>query len=112
MLTIGNIGKINDVRFGEWKVMEAYEATPKRWLNCPHYSISFDRAGHGAAILIDRTLNRLTRQYHVYVCYNDFTDVIYECGLSSIALSDGMNFIRHLVSYMNNEYDLRDPKKQ
>ena len=111
MLKIKNIEKIRDVRFGEWKVMEAIESTPRRWLNCHHYSISFDRAGHGAAILIDRSINRLTKQYHVYVCYNDFTDVIYECGLSSIALSDGMNFIRHLVRFMNNEYDLRNGKQ-
>ena len=111
MLKIKNIGKINDVRFGEWKVMEAYEATPKRWLNCPHYSISFDRAGHGAAILIDRSINRLTRQYHVYVCYNDFTDVIYECGLSKLALTDSVVFINHMMGYIDREYELRNGKQ-
>ena len=111
MLTIKNINKLNDVRFGEWKVMEAYEATPKRWLNCSHYSISFDRAGHGAAILIDRSINRLTKQYHVYVCYNDFTDVIYECGLSKLALTDSGIFISHLMSYINREYELRNKKQ-
>jgi len=111
MLKIKNIGKINDVRFGEWKVMEAYEATPKRWLNCPHYSISFDRAGHGAAILIDRSINRLTHQYHVYVCYNDFTDVIYECGLSKLALTDSVVFINHMMGYIDREYELRNQKQ-
>ena len=111
MLTIKNIEKINDVRFGEWTVMQAYEATPKRWLNCPHYSISFDRAGHGAAILIDRSINRLTRQYHVYVCYNDFTDVIYECGLSKLALTDSGIFIRHMMAYIDREYELRNQKQ-
>ena len=111
MLTIENIGKLTDTVFGNWTVMEAYECTPRRWLNREHYSISFDRGGHGAAILIDRTLNRLTKQYHVYVCYNDFTDVIYECGLRKEALMDSSAFITHLISYINREYDLRDPKK-
>jgi hypothetical protein len=111
MLTIKNINKLNDVKFGKWTVMEAYEATPKRWLNCPHYSISFDRAGHGAAILIDRTLNRLTNQYHIYVCYNDFTDVIYECGLSKLAITDSVVFINHMMGYIDREYELRNQKQ-
>ena len=111
MLTIKNIGGLTDKVFGKWTVMEAYEATPKRWLNCPHYSISFDRAGYGAAILIDRNINRLTKQYHVYVCYNDFTDVIYECGLNKRALMDKGHFIKHMMSYINREYELRNQKQ-
>jgi len=110
MLKIENINKLTDKVFGKWTVMEAYEATPKRWLNCPHYSISFDRAGHGAAILIDRSINPLTKQYHVYVCYNDFTDIIYECGLTKQALLDSGILISHLMSYINREYDLRNKK--
>jgi hypothetical protein len=112
MLTIRNIEGLNDKVFGKWTVIEAIEQTPRRWLSCEHYSISFDRGGRGAAILIDRNINRLTKQYHIYICYNDFTDVIYECGLSKLALTDSVVFIRHMMGYMNNEYDLRDPKKQ
>ena len=111
MLKIENINKLNDAKFGKWTVIEAIEQTPKRWLACEHYSISFDRSGIGAAILIDRTLNRLTKQYHVYVCYNDFTDIIYECGLSKLALTDSGIFISHLMSYINREYELRNQKQ-
>jgi hypothetical protein len=110
MLKIENINKLNDMKFGKWTVIEAIEQTPRRWLSCEHYSISFDRSGIGAAILIDRTLNRLTNQYHVYVCYNDFTDVIYECGLSKRALMDKGHFIKNMMGYMNREYDLRNKK--
>jgi len=111
MLKIQNIQTLNDAKFGKWTVIEAIEETPKRWLNCHHYSISFDRSGIGAAILIDRTLNPLTKQYHVYVCYNDFTDVIYECGLWKISLMDKDTLITHLMGYINREYDLRNQKQ-
>jgi hypothetical protein len=110
MLTINNIEGLNDKVFGKWTVIGAIEQTPRRWLNCPHYSISFDREGRGAAILIDRSINRLTKQYHVYVCYNDFTDVIYECGLTKQALLDSGILISHLMSYINREYELRNKK--
>jgi len=111
MLKIQNIQTLNDIKFGKWTVIEAIEETPKRWLNCHHYCISFDRSGIGAAILIDRTLNPLTKQYHVYVCYNDFTDVIYECGLWKISIMDKDTLITHLMGYINREYDLRNQKQ-
>ena len=110
MLKIQNIDKLNDMKFGKWTVIEAIEQTPKRWLACEHYCISFDRSGIGAAILIDRNINRLTKQYHVYVCYNDFTDVIYECGLNKRAIMDKGHFIKHMMSYINREYELRNKK--
>ena len=107
MLTIKNIDKLNNKVFGKWEVIEAIESNPKRWLLCEHYSISFDRDGRGAAILIDRNINLLTKQYHIYICYNDFTDVIYECGLTKQALMDKDVFITHLMGYIDREYDLR-----
>ena len=110
MLTIENIEKLNDTYLGYWQVAEAKVSKPTKWLMTEHYSISLGRGNSGAAILIDRNINRLTNQYHVYVCYDDFSNKIYEGAFSKSVIMDKGHFLKHMMGYVKAEYELR--KKQ
>ena len=111
MLRIKNIEKLNDMVIGAWKVTDVEVCNPKRWLMTEHYSISLGRANNGAAILIDRNINRLTNQYHVYVCYDDFTNKIYEGAFSKRVIRDKGHFLKHMMGYVNAEYELKKQKQ-
>ena len=104
MLIIDNIKKLKGEFIGEWQIMEVEAETPKSWLSCHHYCITLDYDGRGAAILIDRNINRLTKQYHTYVCYSSFDTVIYEAAFTKVQLSDKEAIIKHLMAYVNYEY--------
>lgn len=110
MLTIKGIEDLKGQRMGYWEVMEAGEQSPKNWLQCFHYSITFDRRGIGAAILIDRNINPLTKQYHVYVCYEDFTNRIHETSLSKRTIMDKGHFLKHMMGYIKYEYEMNKTK--
>jgi hypothetical protein len=110
MLTINNIGDLNGMNLGYWKVSEAVDSKPMKWLPTEHYCIRLDRKGNGAAILIDRNINPLTHQYHVYICYEDFTNRIHETSLSKRTLMDKGHFLKNMMGYIKAEYELR--KKQ
>jgi len=110
MLTIENIGKLTDTKLGYWTVVEAEARRSMKWLPTEHYSITLDRAGNGAAILIWRHINPLTKQYHVYVCYEDFTNKIYEGAFSKRVIMDKGHFLKHMMGYIKAEYELRNKK--
>jgi hypothetical protein len=110
MLTIRNIESLEGMNLGYWKVMEAGASPPMKWLPTEHYCITLDRAGNGAAILIWRTINPLTKQYHVDVCYDDFTNKIYEGAFSKRVIMDKGHFLASMMGYIKAEYELR--KKQ
>ena len=110
MLKIKGIEDLRGTRLGYWKVMEAGANRPMKWLPTEHYCITLDRAGNGAAILIDRNINPLTRQYHVYICYEDFTNRIHETSLSKRTLMDKGHFLKHMMGYVKHEYEMRKQK--
>ena len=110
MLTIRGIEDLKGQRLGYWKVMEAGEESPKSWLKSFHYCITFDRAGKGAAILIDREINPLTKQYHVYVCYEDFDNRIYEGAFSKSVIMDKGHFLKSMMGWIKAEHALRNKK--
>jgi hypothetical protein len=107
MLTIENIEKLNNSYFGDWQVAEAKACRPKKWLPTYHYCISLGRANEGAAILIDRNINRLTNQYHVYVCYDSFDNKIYEGAFSKRVIRDKGHFLANMMAYVRAEYEMR-----
>ena len=71
------------------------------------YSISLGRGNSGAAILIDRNINRLTHQYHVYVCYEEFSNRIYEGAFSKRVIMDKGHFLKNMMGYVTAEWELR-----
>jgi len=110
MLTIENIEKLNDTYFGGWQVAEAKVSRPRTWLPTEHYCISLGKQNNGAAILIDRNINPLTKQYHVYVCYDSFDNRIYEGAFSKRVIRDKGHFLKHMMGYITAEYELRKQK--
>jgi hypothetical protein len=108
MLTIENIEKLNDKYLGKnWQVAEARACRPMKWLPTEHYSISLGRSNSGAAILIWRNINPLTKQYHVHLCYNSFDNVIYEGSFTKKVIMDKENFLASMMGYINAEYEMR-----
>jgi hypothetical protein len=110
MLTIQNIEKLNDTYFADWQVAEATARRPTKWLPTEHYSISLGKGNSGAAILIDRWINPLTKQYHVYVCYDEFSNRIYEGAFSKRVIMDKGHFLKNMMGYVNYEYEMRKQK--
>ncbi len=104
MLTIKNFERLRGQRIGDWQVMESIASSPRNWLDCYHYSITLDRDGYGAAILIDRNINPLLNQYHVYVCYGTFDRRIYEGAFSKQVIMDKERFLKNIMEYINAEW--------
>jgi hypothetical protein len=107
MLTIENIGKLTDTKLGYWTVVEAEARRSMKWLPTEHYCITLDRAGNGAAILIWRHINPLTKQYHVYVCYENFDNRIYEGAFTKRVIMDKGHFLANMMAYVKHEYEMR-----
>ena len=111
MLTIENIEKLNDTHLNAWQVAEAKASKPTKWLPTEHYCIKLGKYGsEAAAILIWRNINPLTKQYHVYVCYDDFTNKIYEGSFTKRVIMDKGHFLKNIMGYVNAEYTLRNKK--
>jgi len=108
MLTIENIGKLTNTKLGEWTLVDAEARMPMKWLPTEHYCITLSKYdSEGAAILIWRNINRLTNQYHVYVCYGNFSNRIYEGAFSKIVIRDKGHFLANMMGYVRAEYERR-----
>jgi hypothetical protein len=110
MLKIQNIEGLNHTYFGDWRIVEAGASKPTRWLPTEHYCIKLERGTFGAAILIDRWINPLTKQYHVYVCYENFDNRIYEGAFSKRVIMDKGHFLSNMMAYVRAEYEMRKQK--
>ena len=110
MLKIKGIEDLKETRLGYWNVKEAGASPPMKWLPTEHYCITLERGGNGAAILIWRNINPLTGQYHVYVCYDNFDNKIYEGAFSKRVIMDKGHFLKHMMGYIKAEYELRKQK--
>ena len=110
MLTIQNIENLKGMNLGYWKVSDAEASRPTKWLMTEHYCIRVHRGGEAAAILIWRNTNPLLKQYHVEVCYEDFTNKIYEGAFSKQVLQDKGHFLSHIMGHIKAEYYLRKQK--
>ena len=110
MLTIKNIEGLDGMNLGYWKVSEAVDSKPTKWLPTEHYCIRLNRNGEAAAILIWRNINPLTKQYHVYVCYDSFDNKIYEGAFSKRVIMDKGHFLKNMMGYVKHEYEMRKQK--
>ena len=110
MLTIENIENLNGQQWGEWRVAGAEASNPTKWLPTEHYCITLERGTFGAAILIWRNINPLTKQYHVEVCFDDFTNKIYEGAFSKQVIQDKGHFLASMMGYIKAEHALRNKK--
>ena len=107
MLEIQNIRMLREEHIGGWVVEDAESSVAVSYLNSPHYCIIFKRDGKGAALLIDRNENRLLKQYHVYICWENFDNKIYEITLSKESISKKDSFFGFVVYHLNEEYNKR-----
>jgi hypothetical protein len=110
MLTIQNIESLEGMNLGYWKVAQAGASGRMEWLPTEHYCITLERDTFGAAILIWRNINPLTKQYHVYVCYNNFDNRIYEGAFSKSVIMDKAHFLASMMGWIKAEYTLRNKK--
>jgi hypothetical protein len=110
MLRIENIENLKGQLLGYWKVNEAVACGTATWLPTEHYCIRVHRDGEAAAILIWRNINPLTKQYHVEVCYDDFTNKIYEGAFSKQVIMDKGHFLSNMMGYIKAEHALRNKK--
>jgi hypothetical protein len=85
--------------------MDAESSGPVSFLKAHHYCITFKRNDKAAALLIDRLENRLTKQYHVYICWENFDNTIYETALSKESISKKDAFFGWLADIINDEYN-------
>ena len=108
MLTINNIESLKGKTIGNWKVQEVDSSNGENWLKGPHYYITFSRGSYGGAVLIDRTENRLLKQYHIYICYENFDRVIMETSWSKEALFDKKEFFEMVTKNLDYEWNKRN----
>jgi len=107
MLRIENIEKLKGQHLGGWEVLESTSCGPVNYLKTYHYCITFKRGTKAVALLIDRNENRLTKQYHVYVCWENFDNTIYETALSKESIGRKDAFFGWLGDIINDEYNKR-----
>ena len=111
MLNITNINKLVGTTFGKWEVVDAYECGHMSYLKAHHYCITFGRgafAGRPGAVLIDRTKNRLLKQYHIYVCYDNYDTVILETSWSMDAMWEKEEFFDMVTKNLDYEWNKRN----
>jgi hypothetical protein len=107
MLEIQNIEKLKGSHVGGWEVLESTSAGPVSYLNSNHYCITLKRGNEAGAVLIDKMENRLTKQYHVYVCWENFDNRIYETALTKESISKKDTFFGLMLYQLNEEYNKR-----
>ena len=108
MLRINNIENLKNKTIGHWRVVEVGTSQRENWLKAPHYWITFSRGSHGGAVLIDRTENRLLKQYHIYVCYENFDNVIMETSWSKEGLVEKDEFFEMVTKNLDYEWNKRN----
>lgn len=104
MLTIDNLSNLSGTTIGNWEVLSAFESGPISYLNAHHFCITFERDSIGAAVLIDREENRLLKQYHIYICYSNFNNIIQSTSWSKGELRYKKEFFEMVTKSLDYEY--------
>jgi len=107
MLEIQNIEKLKGQHIGGWEILESESAGPVSYLKAHHYCITFKRGNKAAALLIDRDENRLTKQYHVYICWENFDNFIHTTSLSTENIRKKDIFFGLVLRVLNDEWNKR-----
>ena len=107
MLEIQNIRMLREEHIGGWVVENAESSVAVSYLNSPHYCIIFKRGDKAAAVLIDRNINPFLKKYHVYICWENFDNRIYETTLTKESISKKDTFLSLMTYQLNKEYNKR-----
>ena len=105
MLEIQNIRMLREEHIGGWVIENAESSVAVGYLNAPHYSIIFKRDGNAAAVLIDRNINPFLKKYHVYICWENFDNRIYETTLTKESISKKDTFLTLMMYQLNEQYN-------
>ena len=95
---------------GNWETVDSEAREPMDYLRAHHYCITFSRGNVFGAVLIDREMNRLLKQYHIYVCYENFDKVILETSWSKEGLEDRVEFFEMVMKDLDYEWNKRNLK--
>ena len=106
MLNITNIDKLSGFMLGNWETIDSEARGPKSYLRAHHYCITFSRGNVFGAVLIDRTENRLLGQYHIYICYENFDNIIMETSWSKEGLEDRVEFFEMVMKNLDYEWNI------
>ena len=105
MLNITNIDKLSGFMLGNWETVDSEARGPMSYLNAHHYCITFRRGNVGGAVLIDREMNPLLKQYHIYICYENFDRVILETSWSTDSMWDKEEFFEMVMENLDYEWN-------
>ena len=105
MLNITNIDKLSGFMLGNWETVNSEARGPKSYLRAHHYCITFSRGNVCGAVLIDRNMNPLLKQYHIYICYENFDRVISETSWSLDGLHDRVEFFEMVMKELDYEWN-------
>ena len=108
MLNITNISKLSGFMLGNWETVDSEARGPMSYLRAHHYCITFSRGNVGGAVLIDREMNKLLKQYHIYICYENFDRVILETSWSNDAMWDKEEFFEMVMKNLDYEWNKRN----
>ena len=102
MLVIENIERLKNKTIGAWRVMGTDENSYFN-MSVPHYSITIDRNGVTAGIVIERTEGEFG--YNVSVCYEDYDNVISINAVGEKELKNKDVFLSLMRGILDSEYD-------
>lgn len=108
MLNITNISKLPGQMLGSWETIDSEARGPMNYLRAHHYCITFSRGEVGGAVLIDRQMNQLLKQYHIYVCYENYDRVVLETSWSLDGMWDKEEFFDMVRKNLDYEWNKRN----
>ena len=95
---------------GNWETVDSEARGPESYLRAHHYCITFSRGNVFGAVLIDREMNPLLKQYHIYVCYENFDRVILETSWSNESMWDKEEFFEMVTKNLDYEWNKQNLK--
>ena len=101
MLVIENIERLKNKTIGAWRVMGTDENS--NHMSAPHYSITIDRSGITAGIVIERTEGE--HGYNVSLCYEQYDNVIAINAVGKNELKNKDIFLSLMRGILDAEYD-------
>jgi hypothetical protein len=108
MLTIENIRDLSKSGFHweskDWQLADAFEDKGRQWCMESHYTITFNRGPYGGAIILERDHSVWDSKYYgVKICYDEYTNIIYEGQVNIGNIRDRNRFFEWAVEILEAE---------
>ena len=108
MLTIQNIRDLKGSGFHweskDWQLADAFEDKGRQWCMESHYTITFNRGPYGGAIILERDHSVWDSKYYgVKICYDEYTNIIYEGQVNIGNIRDRNRFFEWAVEILEAE---------